>query len=262
MLAGGEEEVRQGAPRRPRGEGGTEKPWEDLTPEETEDYFEDVVEYLGLDTAALAEAGFVPGTREYLNFVLEEIDAIIRRVIGDANPDDEDFSGMLRSKTEKDLQDLRRALYVRGQLGSFVGPGSYEDPFTGIMEDVAAPEGARFQPGVAAYQRGIARKGEELAGKRGEEAKGFLRGMLGGNPDIYGMQAKMDARALREAFETRPMSALKRKRRGMFGEPEYFRSELESMAGPDLDKMLALLMGGDTGRQGAAIDELFGLRPE
>lgn len=260
-LLGGEDAVSQGAPRR-RGSTGPDGEEIPPTPEEEAKYFGEVTDYLGLDTAAIAEAGFVPGSPEYLDYIMQQIDAIIAQVIGDANPDNEDFGALLRGKTEKELQNLSRALYIRGQLGASVGPGSYLDPFTGIMEDVAAPEGSRFQPSTAAYQRGIARFGEDLAGKRGQEAKRHIGGMLDREPDLFRMQARRDARALQEALGQTPMEDPRRRRRGMFSDATQARTGLERMGGQDIDRMLALIMGRDPERQGDAIEELFGWAPE
>ena len=248
-MLGGQEQALRGAPQRPAGE---------MAPEDEQAYLDQVVQYLGLDPATMAEAGLTPGTPEYLEYILQQAEAIIGQVLGDANPDGEDFGALLRAKTAEELQALNRAIYVRGQLGSLVGPGQYADPLTGVLEDVAAPAGsARFLPGVAAWQRGLARSAEELAGMRGQEAKRFLGGMLERNPDIYRMQARRDAQALREALESQGMDDLKRRRRGMFGDEAFFQQELEAMNTIDLDRMLALLMGRDAGRQGAAVEELF-----
>ena len=230
---------------------------EDMTPEEEQAYYEQVVSYLGLDPATMAEAGLTPGSPEYLDYILSQVDSIIGQVIGDANPDGEDFSALLRTKSADELQALNRAIYVRGQLGSLVGAGQYADPFTGMLEDVAARPGEKFLPGVAAWQRGLARSAEELAGMSGQEAKRFLGGMLERNPDIYRMQARRDATGLREALEQQNPD-LKRRRRGMFADDAYFQPALEGMNPIDLDRMLELLMGGDTARQGAAVEELFG----
>ena len=262
LFEGGEDQVRQGAPRRSQREDGTEESFEEMTPEETEEYFDQVVEYLGLDTAAMAEAGLTPGTPEYLDYILQQIDAMIAQGFGDADPDSEDFSALLRTKTEQEVQSLARALYIRGQLGIFAGPGSYMDPFTEIMEDVAAPEGASFRPSVAAYHRGLARSAEEMSKLAPQERKRFLGGMLDREPDLFGAQAKRDAQALREALSQTPEDEMKKRRKGMFGEEAYFQSELERMGKPDLDRMLRLLMGQDTARQGAAVEELFGWNPE
>jgi hypothetical protein len=245
----------EGAPQRDPGEDG------EMSPEEEQAYFDQVVAYLGLDPATMAEAGLVPGSPEYLDYILSQIDSIIGQVIGDANPDGEDFGALLRAKTDEELQALNRAVYIRGQLGSLVGPGQYEDPLTGMIEDVAAQPGAKFRPGVAAWQRGLARSAEELAGMRGQEAKRFLGGMLERRPDIYGMQARRDATALREALESQNPD-LKRRRRGMFADEDYFGASLEGMNSIELDRMLALLMGRDSERQGAAVEELFGWTPE
>jgi hypothetical protein len=241
-----------GAPQRNPGDDG------EMSPEEEEAYLGEVVSYLGLDPATMAAAGLTPGSPEYLEYILAQVDSIIGQVIGDANPDGEDFGALLRAKTAEELQALNRAIYIRGQLGNLAGPGQYADPTTGMLEDVAAPEGsAKFLPGVAAWQRGLARSAQELAGMRGQEAKRFMGGMLDRNPDLYRMQARRDATALREALEQQNPD-LKRRRRGMFGDADSFTAELEGMNSIDLDRMLALLMGRDGGRQGAAVEELFG----
>lgn len=259
-LLGGEAKATQGAPRPPRPRRGPEGEVLEPTPQEQQEYLNEVVEYLGLDTVAMAQAGLTPGTPEYLDYILTQADSIIGRVLGDANPEGTDFPALLRQKTGEELQALMRALYVRGQLGHKAGPGRYLDPFTGLMEDVAAPEGsAPFLPGVAAWQRGLARSAEELAGMRGQEAKRFLGGLLDREPDLYRMQARRDAQALKEAlYSQSPDDDLKRRRRGMLGDEAFFQQELEGQGSLELDRILALLMGRDRGRQGAAVEELFG----
>ena len=257
-MFGGEDEALRGAPQRPQRPDDADEDWQP-SPEQEAEYGRQVVEYLGLDPATIAEAGFDPGSPEYLEYVLSQADSIIRQVLGDLDPETEDFVGRLRTKSGKELEQLKRALYVRGQLGVLVGPGRYTDPFTGIDEDVAAQPGKRFQPSIAAWQRGLARSAEELAGKSAQEGKRFLGGMFDRNPDLFRMQSQRDARRLQEILaQLSPEDDLKRKRRGMFGEEAYFQNELAGMDPRELEGLLRMLMGDDEERQGAAMEDLFG----
>lgn len=161
-------------------------------------YSQTLAQYANLDAQAMADAGLTPGTPEYYEYIMKQMDSIISQITDGLDPDDATLSDRLRAKTREELDSLERALYVRGQIGQLMGSGRYTDPFTGIGEDVIAPEGRTFQPGVAAYHRGLARSADEIAAMRPQEARRFLGGMLDRNPDLYGMEASANDRALEE----------------------------------------------------------------
>ncbi len=267
-LFGGEEKALAGAPRpptrpQPTEEGGEVIPEQEAQYQEEEKAFlEQAASYLGLDLVAMDEAGLVPGTPEYLAYILDQADSVIAQVLGDADPESEEFATQFRAKSEKEQIQLMRALYIRGQLGALSGSGTYTDPFTGAEEDVALPDGVRVRPTVAAHQRGLARSVDELAKMSPQEAKRFLGGMLSRDPDLFRMQARRDATGLREALEPLETEEMRRKRRGMFGDSAFFQQELGGMGGADLDALLTRLIGRDEGRRGAAVAELFGWQPE
>jgi hypothetical protein len=177
-----------------------------------EEYAQQLGEYVGVDLSneTMTELGLQPGTQAYYEHILEAAEGVIAEVLGDLDVDAADFAQQLRAKTDAELVQLQRALYVRGQLGTLVGSGSYEDPTTGGAESISGP--GMFNPGVGAYQRGLARNVSHLAGLRGEDALGYLDTFLGRQPDFYGMQESADARyqeALKDDENIR--------KRGMFG---------------------------------------------
>jgi hypothetical protein len=188
-----------------------------------QEYVEEVsawaVEYLDLDVDALKKRGLVSGTPEYLDFILQQADAVIQQIFS-ANPEalaeGESIEGLqaaLKGLTTKEMEKLERALFVRGELGKLMGSGDYTDAFTGISERV---EGDGMITGKAAYQRGIARSTDELANLRGADARSYLGEMLGRNPDLYGLQAGQDARMLRArllASEMEGMTEEEKRRR-------------------------------------------------
>lgn len=175
------------------------------------EYQQQFVEYLGLDAQTMADAGLEPGTPEYLDYILQQADAVIQQVIGDDfDMSAEELSTALRDKTQEELRALQRALYVRGQLGQQGGSGTYTDPVSGA--DVEVIGNGMFNPGVGAYQRGIAGNVDELARQSGGQAYEYLQSILGRNTDMYGMQARAD-----EAFERAKLDDDERRRRGMLG---------------------------------------------
>lgn len=176
-----------------------------------EQYVETLVEYMGLDSATMAEQGLTPGSPEYMQYIMEQSDAIIAQVLGDADVNTDDLAAQLRGKTEAELLQLQRALYVRGQMETMMGSGTYADPYSGIGEEVLG-EGT-FNPNVAAYQRGRARDVQTLAGLQGDEAMDFLNSLLTRQGDPFGMQAAQDAR-----FEQAKLNeGDERRRRGLLG---------------------------------------------
>jgi hypothetical protein len=164
-----------------------------------EEYFGDVgnaaIDYLGLDPATMREAGLIPGTPQYLDYILEQADAIIEQVFDDPGALDgqspEDIKAALRDLNERDAQQLIRALHVRGALGSMTTAPSATDPFTGIDEELGMLPGDKVKGPEAARQRGLARSIEGLAG--GDRSA--LDGLFGRKADLFGMQESADQRA-------------------------------------------------------------------
>lgn len=192
---------------------GPQDPGPDASPEEQNAYAQQLVDYLSLDVNAMAEAGLEVGTPEYMDYILQQADSIIAQILGDMDVDSEDLAAQLRTKTADEMRQLQRALYVRGALGTTAGSGEYTDPFSGLTEDVI---GEGINPGVAAYQRGVARNVTDLAGRSGGDALDFLNSMLSRDTDLYGMQQSADQRyeqALRQQAEEED----RKRRRGMFG---------------------------------------------
>jgi len=187
---------------------GPSRPAEDASQEEQQQYLADVVNYLGLDAQTMADAGLTPGSPEYTAYILDQADTIIAQVLGGIDVDSADLAQQLRTKTDKELQALQRALYVRGQLGQQMGAGTYTDPSTGNAEEVIGP--GMFNPSTAAYQRGLAGRVNRLAGLQGADARQQLQGMLGRNSDMFGMQAQQDQR-----FEQAKLDDDEQRRRGM-----------------------------------------------
>ena len=182
--------------------------------EETEEQFQqELAQYLSLDGAAMAEMGLTPGTPEYMEYILAQADSVIAQITEGMDVDAEDLSAQLRTKTDAELQQLQRALYVRGQLGVQMGSGTYEDPFTGTQEEVVTPGGMLVNPIEAAYARGRARNVSDLAGMQGSEALDYLNSLLGRDADLFGMQQAAD-----EHFEQAKLEEndeIRRRRRGM-----------------------------------------------
>jgi hypothetical protein len=177
------------------------------------EYSQQLAEYMSLDAQAMADAGLQPGTPEYMEYILAQADAVIAQVTEGMDVDAEDLASQLRGKTEAELLQLQRALFVRGQMDQLMRSGTYADPFGGASQEVIG-EGM-FNPAVGAYQRGVAGDVEQLAGLYGPDALSFLSERLGRTGDPFGMQAAADAR-MRQA-ELEPKDDELRRRRGMFG---------------------------------------------
>lgn len=224
-----------------------------------EQYAQQLVQYLNLDAAAMAAQGLIPGTPEYYQYIMSQADAVIQQVLGGMDVNANDLSAQLQGHTQQELEQLQRALFVRGQMDTLVGPGSYTDPFTGRSQDVSGPAGSRFQPSVGAYQRGLAHSTDELAGLRGTAALDYLHGMLGRNVDLFGMQGNQDARMLQARLEEmqQPQQHGK-KRNGMLGDIGYWQQELNALS-PDQLQALMHSMGGDESRTRAALEQLLGI---
>lgn len=176
-------------------------------------YAQTLVQYANLDARTLADAGLTPGTPEYYEFVMSQLDSVINQLTGGEDPDSPNLAAQMRNKTREELIALERALYVRGQIGQLMGSGFYTDPFTGIDEEVIVPEGMLTRPGVAAYHRGLARSTDEIARMSPQEARRFMGGFLERDPDLYGAQAAADARAEEEALAMQDYDW--KRRRGM-----------------------------------------------
>lgn len=185
---------------------------EDVTDEQ---YAEQLVEYANLDAEAMAEQGFVPGTRPYYEHIMGQMDSIINQVLEGMDVDSDALADQLRTKTEEEIRALERALFVRGQMEQLMGSGTYTDPATGLDEEVLTPDGMLVNPGRGAYQRGLARNANDLGRLRGAEARKFLGSLLERDVDWYGMQGRADERALDEQFLLEDDE--RKRRRGMFG---------------------------------------------
>lgn len=178
-----------------------------------EQYAQQLVQYLNLDADAMAAQGLQPGSPEYLKYIEDQADTVIQQILGD-DANSEDLAAALRDKTDEQLQQLQRALFVRGQIDLMMGSGTYTDPLSGMPEDVVGQ--GMFDPNVAAFQRGRARDVQTLAGMQGDDARNFLNTLLNRDFDPFGMQAQADARyqqALKEDDEHR--------RRGMLSGSGY-----------------------------------------
>src|SRR5438445_416313 len=78
-----------------------------------------------------------------------------------------DFQKALSDKTRDELEQLSRALFVRGQLESQNFQQKATNPFTGQQEGgVSTPQGA--------YERGRAGEINTLGNLRGQEARSYL----------------------------------------------------------------------------------------
>ena len=167
-----------------------------------------------MEGQALAEMGLTPGTPDYYDYLMSQLDATVNDMTRSLDINAADLSAQLRGKTQVELQALRRALYVRGQLDLLMGSGTYTDPFTGIGEEVITG-GQQVQPGVAAYQRGLGR----TIGEFGELAPGERQSAIGGflerEPDLFGAGARADDRARQEGEYLAYIENLRR--RGMLG---------------------------------------------
>ena len=169
------------------------------------DLAQSVIEYLdlGISVEDIAAQGFTPGTPEYLNYILRQADEVINRIFGqgaDALLAGESVEGQraaLQNLTQQEFQQLLRALYVRGALGRMSSQTKAVDPFTGIEEEFGVPSGRESD--VAAWQRGLARILQEIAGQSDfGAARDQFRGLLGRDVDIYGLLAAGDARRAKE----------------------------------------------------------------
>jgi hypothetical protein len=180
--------------------------------ESQEQFTGELADYLGLDAETMAAEGLQPGSPEYMEYIMARADAVIGAVLGDMDVDSADLAAQLRGKTEAELLQLQRALFVRGQMDQLMRSGTYADPFGGASQEVIG-EGM-FNPAVGAYQRGVAGDVEQLAGLYGPDALSFLSERLGRTGDPFGMQAAADAR-MRQA-ELEPKDDELRRRRGMF----------------------------------------------
>lgn len=182
-----------------------------------EEYFGDVgraaTDYLGLDPATMREAGLIPGSPQYMDYILEQADAIIEQVFDDPEALEgqtvEEIQAALRGLNDRDAQQLIRALYVRGALGQMTSASSVTDPFTGISEELGMLPGEQVQGPEAARQRGLARVLEQVAGGDREA----LAGLFGRDADLFNMQANADTRKAQDILDEARAEEERRKRR-------------------------------------------------
>jgi hypothetical protein len=178
-------------------------------------YAQELILYMGLSPEQILAAGYEPGTREYYDYVLSQADAIIMQIMGEVGntADAEQMAAALRAKSAEEIQDLQRALYVRGAMGQLMGSGEYTDPFSGQNVDVLGS--GMFNPSQGAYGAGLASDVDTLAQLGSTDpgaAREFLQQLLGRNPDLFGMQARQDA----QLEQAKVSESDLRKRRGMF----------------------------------------------
>lgn len=230
-----------------------------------EEYQEEVhryaVEYLSLDPEAMQEAGLEPGTQEYLAYILQQADAIIGAVFGENAGDilegatTEELQAAFRDKTDEEGEALLRALYVRGALGQVTQSDVVEDPFTGTAEELGEI-GSPVRGAEAGRQRGYARFLQDVLGLSGPEAAEAMKGLLGRDVDLFGLERNADARKLAEMLEQQTPEG--KRRRGMLGaDGDFFQQQLEGMDPKQLQQLMATL--GDYSDQGSAIEELLGM---
>jgi hypothetical protein len=202
---GGGEGAPQDAPQREEGQSDA-------------DFVQSLAAYVNVDAGALAEMGLTPGTPQYYEYLMGQMDNTLA-----GYEDAADLMGQLRGKTQDELTNLRRALYVRGQLDQLMGSGTYTDPFTGLGEEVIDAGGAGINPGMAAYQRGLGRSIEGFAGLDQTARREEIGSFLDRAPDLYGVQGRMDARSEREAMVQAFLEDLKRRQGGMLrGAPQFW----------------------------------------
>jgi hypothetical protein len=213
------------------------------------EYTQQLVAYAGIPPTDLA-----PDSQEYFDYIRAETDRMIKEVLGqDAEflleQSPEQLAQMLGDKRQEELQQLQRALFVRGQMGTLSSRTSAVNPFTGETEELEYA--GRLAPTRAAYQRGLAGETEQLAGLRGQDARTFLESLTGRKADLFGMQARQDAGRLRAQLEEQDPDSWRRRRR-----PEAAAEAVQATDSDALDRMLAEL--GDEDAQMAALRELFG----
>jgi len=160
---------------------------------------------------------------------------------GGINVDAADIEQQLRGKTSAELTALRRALFVRGQLDLLMGSGTYTDPFTGIAENIIT-NGRQVQPGVAAYHRGLGRTIGDFSNLSPVRRQQAIGDFLGRDADLYGMQARSDARD-EQAAQAQALFEDMKRRRGMFNQSQAFPDF--SMGDPELDAIFGLGYGED-----------------
>jgi hypothetical protein len=208
------------------------------------DYAQALATYIQVDAQALADLGLAPGTPEYYEYLMSQLDATVTAMTQEIDVNAADLQQQLRGKTDAELTALRRALFVRGQLEQLMGSGTYTDPFTGRAEEVIT-NGRQVQPGVAAYHRGLGRTIGDFADLAPRDRQQAFGDFLGRDTDIYGMQARADARAEKVAQAQALFEDMKR-RRGMFNQSQAFPEfSLGTTGDPELDAIFGLGYGED-----------------
>jgi hypothetical protein len=217
------------------------------------DYAQSLASYVNVDAKALADMGLVPGTPEYYNYLMSQLDTTINDMAGTIDFDAPDLEQQLRGKTREELTNLQRALYVRGQLGTLMGSGTYTDPFTGIAEDVMT-NGQQVNPDVAAYHRGLGRSIGEFSRMSPIERQQAIGGFLNRSPDLFGMQARADARDEQAAQAQAFLEDLKRRHSSLFSQSQAYPEFSNGSTGdPELDQLLGLNY-----EPGAALRTMYG----
>ncbi len=178
----------------------------------------------GFDAASLQ--GLTPGTPQYYQAVMGQMDSVIQRLSSGLNLDSADLEAQLHGKSEKELEALDRALYVRGQLGQLMGSGTYTDPFSGRSQDINT-NGMLVNPARAAYQQGLAQSAGDIAAQTPGEGEQTLRSLFARSPDLYGAEAARQARIQDEMLAAQNLPAYDtKKRRGMLADYPQFDGAL------------------------------------
>jgi hypothetical protein len=160
------------------------------------------IEYLGLDPKSFEAQGLMPGTQEYLDYILAQADAIVAAAFGGdptALLEGETVEGLqaaMRGKTADEMQALIRALNVKGVLGATGFGGEAVDPFTGQVQGLGPIAGAVTDPSRSAAMRGYAGMFGEMAGMTGPEARMAFRDFLKRDVDLFDLRKAADERRL------------------------------------------------------------------
>jgi hypothetical protein len=218
---------------------------------EVEAYVEDIVG-VDIDTNGLA-----PGSAEFYARVSDATDAIIAQILGEdaeflQDATVEELQEALKGRREAELEQLARALAVRGQISTLSGVSERVNPFTGQTEEIGF-NGMLQSADKAAAQKGFERESEALSGMRGAEARTYLDELLGRNADIYGLRAGRNARILAERLN--PEGDMDWRRRAGGRGFDIYDPMLQQLSPRDLEMLLS---GIDENEQGAAIERLFG----
>jgi hypothetical protein len=160
------------------------------------------IDYLGLDPQSMAAQGLTPGTQEYLDYILEQADALIAAAFGGdptallEGESVEALQAALRGKTDEEMQALIRALNVKGVLGASGYSASAIDPFTGLTQELGPLAGSVTDPSRSAAMRGYAGMFGDIARMTGPEARMAFRDFLRRDVDLFDLRKASEDRRL------------------------------------------------------------------